>query len=265
MWTFPLALSLLAAAVQATPPKKLDWTWDRTTPSCSLQQAVSSDGKIVSISRTPGNDSTSIFVGGTVRIVDRQEVFPDAKVNFLPGGSSDATIYVATAGGKSDAFATSDDPEFLTKLANASEFEFVQEKFGTERRPLRSTAAAVEALRKCEDSRMREWGIDPIAWRALKARPQPVKGAPPWFTADDYPISAIWKGLQGYSISRVEVAPDGRVSNCVSLNRNRAPNVKDRMCLKLKHRARFTPALDTSGKPVAAPYVVLVKFQLASW
>jgi hypothetical protein len=265
MWNLALAPLLLISAIQAAPPKGLDWTWDRTTPACTLQQSVSSDGKIISVSRTPGNDSTSLRVGPTVPLVDRFETFRDGKINFAPGVTSEGTIFLIASSGKRDIFVASDDPEFLSKLARASALELVQDKFGMQRIPLRSAAAAADALRKCEDSRMRDWGMDPVAWRALKVRPQPVKNAPPWFTGDDYPVSAIWEGLQGFSISRVEVAPDGRVGSCVSLNRNRAPNVKDRMCIKLKHRARFTPALDANGRPVAAPYVVLVKFQLASW
>ena len=263
MWNFALSPFLLATAVQATPQKGLDWTWDRTTPSCSLQQAVSADGRIVAISRTPGNDSTAVYLGGVTPLVDRQQAFPEGKIIFHPGGSSESTIYVTARGGKRDILAGSDDSEFLAKLADATELELSQQKLATVRVPLRSASAAVVAMRQCEDFRMRDWGIDPVAWHSLSVRPQPVKNSPSWFTVDDYPIGAVLEGLQGYSISRVEVAPDGRVSNCVSLNRNRRANARDRMCDKLKRRARFTPARDASGTAVAAPYVVLVKFQIA--
>jgi Gram-negative bacterial TonB protein C-terminal len=262
MWNFVLAPLLLAATPQSAPPTALDWTWDRTTPSCSLRQAYS-DGKIVSISRTPGNEGTGLSFGGTVPITAQPQTFSDGKINFSSGETSGAEIHVSEAKGGRDVIVSSDDPDFLTKLAKTSDVELVQEAFGSMRVPLRSAGAAVKALRNCEDSKMRDWGMDPVAVNALKSRPSPVKSAVSWFSTDDYPIGAIFEGLEGYSISRLLVGPDGTVTECVSLNRNRRPHTRDRMCDKLKHRARFKPALDASGMPVPAPYVVMVQFRLS--
>lgn len=261
MWDIGLASLLLAAAIQATPKADVDWTWDRDTPTCSLQQAYSTDGKIVSVSRTPGNDRTALNLGKTNPAIGKSQSIAGGKITFLPGGTSEAEINVAGVDDNRSILVLSEDPEFLSKLAKASEFELALDKLGTVRVPLRSASAAVAALRDCENSRMRDWGIDPVAWRALKARPLPINPTS-WFTSDDYPIGAVFEGLQGDVISRLEVGPDGRVTDCTSLNRNRPAHARNRMCDKLKHRARFRPALDSRGRPVSAPYVFLVGFRL---
>lgn len=254
---------LLLTAAQASSDNRIDWRWSREGVACTLQQASPIDGKIVSVSRTPGNDLTSISSGGADDLLEPSKTYSGGKVLFLPGGPADAELYVTTKGRRRDVTAVSDDPDFLGKFASASEFEFAQEKLGTERLPLRSAAAAAQALRTCEDSRMREWGMDPVAWHALKARPLPTETWTNWLSTDDYPLGAIFAGKEGYLISRLDVGPDGIPTGCTSLNRNRPPNYKDMMCRKLVLRARFRPALDSGGKPVAAPFVVVVRFRLA--
>lgn len=257
------ALLLLTAATQQIPSGQYDWRWSREGVGCSLQQVYSIDGKVVSVSRTPANDQTSIAIGSAEPIFAPPKDYPGGKVTFFPGGQADAEIYVATQSKRREVFALSHDPNFLGKLGKASEFEFVQEKLGKIRVPLRSAAAAVQALRDCEDSRMREWGIDPVAWRALQSRPVPTKNWTEWLRTDDYPVGAILAGNEGFVISRLDVGPDGVARTCVPLNRNRAKQQRSPICDKLKKRARFKPALDSNGNPVAAPYVLIIQFRLA--
>lgn len=262
MRRFAPALLLLTASGPISG-SQVDWRWSREGVGCSLQQVTSADGKIVSVSRVPGNDQTSIFSGGEDDLLEPSKTYSGGEVLFVPGGSADADIHVTKKGSRRDIVALSDDPDFLEKLAGASEFEFAQGRLGSVRVPLRSAAAAVQALKTCEDARMLEWGIDPVAWRALKARPIPRESWTNWLSPDDYPVGAIFAGKEGYLISRLEVGPDGIPTGCTSLNRNRPANYKDRMCTKLVHRARFRPALDSAGKPVSAPFVVVVRFRLA--
>ena len=110
---------------------------------------------------------------------------------------------------------------------------------------------------------MREWGIDPVAWRALRVRPLPVRPWTEWLSTDDYPVGAILAGLQGFVISKFQVGADGSVLDCKSITRSRSVHYRDRLCAKLKKRARFKPAQDANGQPLAAPYVIVIKFRLA--
>lgn len=255
------AFLLAVAADQAAVGSQVDWTWARDTPGCSLRQTYTSDGKVISVSRTPGNDSTSISLEERDHTYDNSKAFHNGKVLFLPGVASDVEIYASTSD-KRNLYALSEDPGFLDKIEAVSEIEFSQPELGSIRVPLRSAAAMVPALRGCEDSRMREWGIDPASWRALKARPFPTKFWTEWIGPDDYPASAILEGQQGYVILRLEIAPDGSVSDCTSINRARSTNSRNPICEKLKRRAHFRPALAADGNAVAAPYIFMVQFRL---
>ncbi|MEO6582313.1 MAG: energy transducer TonB [Sphingomicrobium sp.] len=154
----------------------------------------------------------------------------------------------------------SDDPEFMSKFSAASAVEITHDRIGTFRAPVRWASAAAYALRNCEDRKMQEWGIDPAMWRGLKVHPVPLKPTN-WVRADEYPRKALKHGLRGWGIARLEVDPDGRIKACTSINRDLYREFSDTVCNALKRRARFQPARDSNDRAVAAPYVVIVRFQ----
>ena len=260
---FAPALLLLTATAQPIPNTQVDWHWVRDTPSCSLRQTYSPDGKVIIVSRTPGNDQSSIFIGGMKPMFASSKALRGGKLKFFPDGESAAEVSVIEAKGRRDISALSDDPAFLSKFAKASAIELTQEDIGTMRAPLRSAAAAIEVLRSCEDGRMRDWGIDPVAWRALKAPPLPITTWTEWIGPDDYPIDALLSGSQGFMILRFEIGPDGSVRDCQRLIGGRPVQHRLRLCSKLKRLARFKPAVASSGENVAAPFVLVINFRLA--
>ena len=259
----PLALLLMISA-QPAPEAQVDWRWERDTPICSLKQVVSVDGTTIQISRTPGNDQTSVSVAGRDGSMSVASVIlRDGKILFVPGGeTSDGTIYLTKRNGSGDVYALIDDTNFLSNIGRSSAIEFKHEKIAPIRLPVRSGAAAVSALRSCEDRTMREWGIDPVAWRALKARPLPLQPWTEWLSGDDYPATAVLNGIEGFVIPKMQVGADGSVLSCESIRRTRSATYRDKMCDKLKKRAHFRPALDANGNPVAAPFVFAIKFRL---
>lgn len=257
------AILLMTASAQPASSPQVDWRWERDTPTCTLRQTVSADGTTVSVSRTAGNDQTSISVGGEQPSYEPPDTFRGAKIIFDPDGqASDAIVYVTKRKGGRDVFAISEDTNFLTKFGQSSGIEFTQAKLESIETPVRSAAAAVSAIRSCEEAKMREWGIDPVAWRALKARPLPVQPWTDWLSGDDYPASAVLKGVEGFVIPKMLVGADGSVLSCESIRRNRSPTYRDKICEKLKKRARFRPALDANGNPVSAPFIFVIKFRL---
>lgn len=264
----PALLLLTAAAPPAPPTNQVDWRWSSDGPGCGLRQVFAADGTTLEIGSTPGSDGLTIRIGGYDWLVPTLETsfesLKDGRLSFVPVGRADAQIQVATdSSGRRDVSASSPDFTVLTQFAKASAVEISHERIGTIRAPLRSTAAAAEALRNCVDSRMREWGIDPVEWWALKARPVPLKPAVELLSADDYPARAQRYGLQGWVIAKLNVAADGKVTDCKSINKDLYRGFRDTICRVMRSRARFKPALDTNGNPVAAPYVLVVQFRLA--
>jgi hypothetical protein len=184
------------------------------------------------------------------------------KLKFYPGGESDAEISLIEGKGRRDIFASSEDPAFLSKFSGATAIEVTQEQLGTKRVPLRSAAAAVEAVQSCEDTKMRDWRIDPAAWRALKSGPRMLASWTHLIDSNDYPIDALLSGSQGHMILRFQIGADGSVRDCQRLIRGQVVQQRVRLCSKLKRLARFKPAVASSGEPVSAPYVLVINFRL---
>lgn len=85
--------------------------------------------------------------------------------------------------------------------------------------------------------------------------PAPVKVQPAkaranlasYFSDDDYPQDAIRNEQQGTTGVRLDIGPDGRVTNCTVTSSSGSSSLDSTTCRLLRSRARFTPATDSSG------------------
>lgn len=85
--------------------------------------------------------------------------------------------------------------------------------------------------------------------------PAPVKVQPAkaranlasYVSDDDYPQDAIRNEQQGTTGFRLDVGPDGRVSNCTITSSSGSSSLDRATCQIMRSRARFTPATDSSG------------------
>ena len=103
-----------------------------------------------------------------------------------------------------------------------------------------------------------------LAAAALLQQSVPVDPAPPpekptraranlasYISDADYPAAAIRNGEQGIVGFRLEIAPDGRVSDCRILKSSNSAALDEATCRIMLSRARFTPARDGSGRAVS--------------
>ncbi len=123
-------------------------------------------------------------------------------------------------------------------------------------------AGTMRTLRNCMDELMTHWGYDPIQYRTLSHRAEPVGNIGKWVTSSDYPSGAISKGQMAIVHFRLDVDAVGGVGNCVVIAANYPPGLETLACRLIKLRAHFTPALDKDGKAVASFYVNTVRFTL---
>jgi len=88
----------------------------------------------------------------------------------------------------------------------------------------------------------------------------PAKAAQPkgrpgdWVTTNDYPSRALREEREGTTGFRLSVGPDGRVTNCEVTSSSGSPDLDQATCDNLRRRARFTPASDSDGQPMAGSY-----------
>ena len=100
------------------------------------------------------------------------------------------------------------------------------------------------------------------------AAPQKAEGAKPrgnpasWASSDDYPASSLRSGDQGTTGFRIEIGTDGRVTSCSVTKSSGFPALDDTTCKMVTRRAKFTPAKDASGNPIADNYSSRVRWQI---
>ena len=85
--------------------------------------------------------------------------------------------------------------------------------------------------------------------------PPPVRAAPraslaAYFSRDDYPASARAGSEEGHVAFQLLIGSDGRVTGCTVLGSSVSSSLDSTTCRIMRSRARFTPALNASGRPV---------------
>lgn len=218
---------------------------------------------MIEVRRTPGNEETLVQIILPEGSKIRKGRFAQSEV-ALQSGSKVVAAVIAFQGrdGKTQLHATIPDPKFLEYLASGTGPDVTQVTINSVRVPITSVRDAVHALTRCEDSKMRSWGIDPEAWRALQPPPRARYIDPrSEFTSDDYPKEAEALHIEGDAIMRLDVSTKGTVNACTQLNTG-AYDGFGRAACRVLQSARFRPALNASGSSVAAPIVYDVVFRL---
>jgi protein TonB len=99
---------------------------------------------------------------------------------------------------------------------------------------------------------------------------QPKKVAPAraranlasYVSDEDYPGSAVRNEEQGTTRFRLAVGPDGRVTDCTVTGSSGSSALDGATCRLMKQRARFTPAHDSDGKPMADSVASAIRWVL---
>lgn len=95
------------------------------------------------------------------------------------------------------------------------------------------------------------------------AKPLQPRGNPSsWATDADYPPSALRAEEQGTTGFRLEVGPDGRVTNCTVTSSSGSSSLDEATCRLVSRRARFNPAEDASGNKIAASFTNRIRWQI---
>ncbi len=98
---------------------------------------------------------------------------------------------------------------------------------------------------------------------AAPVRAVPVHPLTRLIQVDDYPAAALRAGEQGIVKVALDVGAEGRVTACTILASSRSSILDASTCRILRARARFTPARDAAGKPVADRYETAIGWSLS--
>ncbi len=168
------------------------------------------------------------------------------------------------------AAATKSDKDEWIDYAPISEARQKAIKYLTVGKPLRrpvtletgSMRAPFVALDKCIDNLMTTWGIDTEKHRSLTRKVQPQQSPGKWVVASDYPLNMLASGQPAIVEFRLSVGADGVPTACHIQSTTRPKEFDDAVCKSVMRRARFDPAIDATGKPLASYYRNTVRFQI---
>jgi len=122
---------------------------------------------------------------------------------------------------------------------------------------------AMDAMRMCVDELLNHWGIDAEAHRSL-LRPVRSIEQERWSREliDRYPRNLLRRGEQAYVRIRLNVSVEGRATDCAVQSRLNDTQFDELACELLIEHARFEPALDGDGLPIASFWQTAVIYSI---
>jgi TonB family protein len=124
-----------------------------------------------------------------------------------------------------------------------------------------SLGEPLAALQKCAADLVTYLGVGDGSDAKFSRKPQPTGSPGAWLNSDDYPTEMLKENVGGIVRFRLTVDKTGTPTSCHITRSSRPQGFDDAVCLALLKRARFEPALDTSGKPVAAYWTSAARFE----
>ncbi|MCR2834373.1 energy transducer TonB [Parerythrobacter lacustris] len=119
---------------------------------------------------------------------------------------------------------------------------------------------AMKSMQTCTEELVSHWNIDVEAHRSLTKLPAPENSPGGWIRSSDYPRELLYGGYQGIVQFRLSVDTTGKATACHIQNSTRPEGFDKIVCEKIMKRARFEPALDKDGRPIASFYRNTVRF-----
>ena len=256
----------------ATAPTSA-WRTDRTDRGCTLSRDYGAGPEAMTLTfRVAWDGLLNTVQLSTVNQMGFQTHYGDAQL-IVGAAQTQVTVPASSRA----------DPDGLHRLTSIAVDETLPDPRGSATIGLRFDGGpmlalampgakdAFAALDQCQDKLMDEWGIFPYERRHRSVIPKAGATPPPvlgpdgrpspfqpnivgnpgaWITNDDYPAEAMRAGQQGTVTILWTIGTDGRVSDCKVLASSGSPALDLASCAAITRRGRYSPALDSAGKPI---------------
>lgn len=90
----------------------------------------------------------------------------------------------------------------------------------------------------------------------------PIVDPVDWVTSDDYPSAAIQDKAEGTTAFTLDIGPDGKILRCNVTGSSGSAVLDETTCATVTSRAKFAPAKDRKGRPVADQFSRKITWRL---
>lgn len=266
-----------ALAKPVTLAPFVPWNVDYGLKICTLRRAFGTREKpsLLIMNRFgPGDrfqltvvsDEFKSFEQGQTLTLRFGEQKPRRIASVIPGqgGKKTATLFFSNVSLAETIDDDDDDDDWRPSVTPATEAAVKSITISTHGRdrifatgPLDKPLAA---LRKCTDSLVKTWGLDPEQQARLSKHPEPLSKPGTWLRSDDYPSEMLFSGKQAQVNFRLSVDDQGKPTACEVQSSYNDKKFDEVTCTMLMRRARFSPALDAKGGAVPSYYINTVRW-----
>ena len=159
-----------------------------------------------------------------------------------------------------------------TLIANVSEVDFAAARAASdvriktsgldERFALHSMTDLLGTMDKCLADLRRVWNVR----NEEEGRPKLMQAAKgdmrKLFSSDDYPTHALLEGGTGTVKVMILIGKDGKVGDCAVVETSGVPVLDAQACSIITHRAKFSPAVDSDGRPANSAFIQRITWRL---
>jgi TonB family protein len=257
------ALASPAAGLHDAPLRATGkWALEIDPTRCRLSRSFGPAGDEVLISIVPKPTTDEIMVTLTPSKPVRVKYGDIAQVTTAPSGvGQQATVVGFVPNGASDqpSFSLAVRRKILSQSAEIDTIGVTVDGKHIASVVPAGLTQALTALKKCENDLLQSWGVDPQGLKRIATPAEPSDAGPSiWFPQNSYPIDARRAHAQGRVLLRFKVDATGAVSDCGFAMSSGSKMLDDGSCRVLMKRAKYRPAIDIDGAPIASTMIVAV-------
>ena len=154
------------------------------------------------------------------------------------------------------------DRAALEGLNGAGEIAIKGGEVIDERFALPGMGAVLKALDACNEDLRAHWNVGDAAVASFKKRAVSAKPLPDYFSYDDYPAQAFEEEASGEVRIILMIDEAGTLKDCMVEEASGIATLDAMGCGVLLRRAKFSPALDSSGKPTKSVMTTRIIWQM---
>jgi len=223
------------------------WKLDAGATNCVLQHEFSGNGEPWSLAFLPQPGATRIDLMLTRPGPQNRRAGDKASLTIRPSGTVfQGTVQTTVVPGVAMAYHIWIDRSLLAALPDTTDMEIAVDRSPAITLSLPAAAAAVAALRTCEQDLLVSWGVDPSRFRPFAPF---LKDSEPPTTADFPPVAV---GSSGRVVLLLEIGSTGRVSSCRLIQSSGNSVLDQKTCNIALSRMHYAPLLGADGKPIVS-------------